>query len=407
MKEKGQKRRLHRPTLAIAICVVVFGLIFGFVAFKNAMIAKYMRSYKAPASTVSVMMVKAHSWHPELSSVGTVQAKQGVTLSPQVAGVVTKIFFRSGQMVQKGQELIELDTDVLKAELAQAKAQAHLARLTFKRQQKLYQEHAVSASDFDNARATLESDQAAVAKAKSLLDQKTIRTPFSGQLGIRQVNLGQYLNAGDAITSLQMLSPIYVNYYLPEQDINQLSIGQSVDLTVDSFPGHVFKGKIHAIDAQVGNDTKSIEVQAVFANQDKQAKLLPGMFGQVATILPTQNRVITIPKDIIDYTLYGDSVFVIDHAAAKTKLADKVPVKSAQKAKTAKDNMPPVETVKAVNLTIGLSKGNQVEVLKGLTVGDQVVTQGQIKLRNGSSVIIVPAPGAAKSSQPVKSAIHS
>ena len=366
--EPKKRKRLWTIVATITL-VVVFGLIFGFVAFKNLMIAQYMRHYVPPPASVSVVSVQSRAWHPYIASVGNLQAIQGVNVSPQVAGVVTKIYFKSGQVIQQGQPLVTLDTDVLEAQLNRYKATANLAKIDYDRQAKLYRDRAIAQSTYDSAFASLAEDMATVKQYEALLRQKTIVAPFTGKVGIRLVSLGQYLSAGDTITNLQMLNPIYLNYFVPEQDINKLYLGQKVEISVDAYPGKVFIGKIHAIDAQASTETKSMEVQAIFGNTDNKAWLYPGMYTQVKTILPQQKKVVTVPEVAIDYTLYGDSVFVIVR----------------QKNKSGKQ-----ETIaKKVYITTGEAQQNEVPVIKGLKAGQQVVVQGQIKLQSNTPVKII------------------
>lgn len=368
-----KKRQWVWSIVFIVAVLVVFGSIFGFVAFKNWMAARYMAHFRPPPATVSIATVQSKTWHPYLSSVGTLQAIQGGDISPQVSGIVTEIYFQSGEILEKSQPIIRLDVDVLQAELNRYKAAEKLAEIDFKRQGKLYKEHAIAQSTYDQALANLSGDTATVKQYEALLQQKTIVAPFSGKVGIRQVSLGQYLDAGDVITNLQMLNPIHLNYYVPEQNISQVHVGQAVEMTVESYPGQVFEGKVNAVDAQINQDAKSIEVQAVFQNTDDKHLLYPGMYAQVRTILPQEEHVITIPQEAINYTLYGDSVFVIE-----------------QKKEQKKDKQAKMQTLaKKVSITTGVALQNQVPVTKGLTAGQQVVVQGQIKLQDATPVKIV------------------
>lgn len=376
-----KSRKITWSVIALALLFIIFGLIFGFVAFKNAMIAEYMAHYKMPPMTVAVAQVKAQTWHPKIDSIGRAEAVQGSKISPQVTGIVSKIYFQSGQMIKAGAPLIHLSSSSAEAELARAKAMLKLAELDFERQSKLYRDKVVSQSDYDKSKAALEEDQANVQHYKSSLAHKTILAPYDGKLGIRKVSLGQYLSPGDAITHLQQLAPIFVNYYVPEQYIGELKVGQPVDVMVDAYPAKQFKGEITAIDARVSRATKSIEVQATFQNASH--KLYPGMYVQVATILPEQKQVMTIPQEAIDYNIYGDAVYVlspIKQSAGKAK-----PV-SPQKSKSS----PAVYIAHKMYVTLGEAQGNQVPVIKGLKVGQKVVVEGQIKLHDNTPVTIVP-----------------
>jgi membrane fusion protein (multidrug efflux system) len=361
-----------RLIIVLASLFLLFGAIFGYRIFVNYEISKYMANFQMPPVVVSVATAKAETWQPYISSVGTLQAVQGVNVSPQVSGIVKEIDFSSGQMVNKGQVLIKLDTDVLVAQLQGDIAAQKLAQLNYNRDVKLYKVGAIAKSELDTDLSTLQQDQADTAQTKQLIAQKIITAPFAGKLGIRQVNIGQYLNPGDVITDLQTVDPIYVNYYVPQQDISKLTIGQDVELTVGTYPGVTFKGKINAIDAEVSDDNKSIAVQAVISNDDPKNMLYPGMFAAVTTLLPQQENVITVPQIAISYTLYGNSVFVVtDQTDKKTGKTTKI--------------------AKRVYVTTGDQRGDIVAVSQGIKAGDVVVTDGQIKLQDVNPVSIAPA----------------
>ncbi|MDF2939503.1 MAG: efflux transporter periplasmic adaptor subunit [Gammaproteobacteria bacterium] len=360
-----------RLIIVLSVLFVLFGGIFGYHIFVNYEINKYLAHMQMPPAAVSVATAKTETWQPSISSVGTLAAVQGVNISPQVSGIVKEIDFTSGQMVKKGQVIIKLDTDVLKAQLQGDIAAQKLAQLNYNRDAQLLKVGAVARSQVDSDLSTLQQDKANTEQTQQELNQKIITAPFSGKLGIRQINLGQYLNPGDTITDLQTVDPIYVNYYVPQQNISQLTIGQDITVTVGTYPGVVFKGQINAIDAEVSNDNKSIAVQALIKNSDPKNMLYPGMFASVTTLLPQQESVITVPQIAISYTLYGNSVFVV----------------TDQKDKDGKTT----KTAKRVYVTTGDQRGDEVAITQGIKSGDVVVTDGQIKLQDVNPIIIVPS----------------
>ncbi|MDF2529599.1 MAG: acriflavin resistance periplasmic protein [Gammaproteobacteria bacterium] len=364
-----------RLIIVVSVLILIFGGIFGFRIFVDYKINSYMAHMQMPPAVVSVTTATTATWQPSIASVGTLEAVQGVNISSQVSGIVKEIDFSSGQMVKKGQVLIKLDTDVLKAQLQGDIAAQKLAQLNYDRSVRLYKVGAVAKADLDSDLSTLQQDQANTAQTQQEIAQKIITAPFSGKLGIRQINIGQYLNPGDVITDLQTVDPIYVNYTISQQDISKLTIGQDVTITVGTYPGVIFKGKINAIDAEVSNDSKSIAVQALVKNDNPQAMLYPGMFADVTTLLPQQENVVTVPQIAIAYTLYGNSVFVVTDQAGKDGKSTKI--------------------AKRVYVTTGDQRGDEVAILQGIKAGDVIVTDGQIKLQDTNPVTIAPTPSSS------------
>jgi membrane fusion protein (multidrug efflux system) len=375
-------KRLSPMTKRVLLTIVgLLVLLFLIVGIRGCQIYGAIKKFEGmhlPSPMVSTTTAKAITWHPYINSVGSLTAIQGINVSSQVSGVVTKIDFDSGQLIKQGQIIVVLDTNVLQAQLDNAKAALTLAQITFDRQGKLYQQSAISKSDYDSAKATLDQDQANVAQQQALLNQKIIRAPFTGVLGIREVSLGQFVNAGDMITNLQQLDPIFVDYSVPQETVSQLYVNQPVEVTLPAYPKVIFKGKVTAIGKQLDATTRSISVRAELTNANEQ--LLPGMFITVHTMLPPLSNVVTVPQSAITYTLYGDSVFVV------------VPQTQAEAAEAAtKVKIPSTFTgyqVKQVYITTGAMQQDQVAVTKGFKAGDIVVTAGQIKLQNGSSVAL-------------------
>lgn len=361
-----KKKRLIGGIVVVAVFVIIFAVIFGWKVFVNIQVKKYLANFTMPASEVSVAKAKQVTWQPFIESTGNIQALNGVNVTPQTSGLVTAIYFKSGQMVTKGQKLVQIDPREAKAQLDNAIAAVKLAEIDYHRQLRLYKKAAVSKSTLDTATATLAEDRARVEQYRAQLSYKTIRAPFSGKIGIKDVDLGQYLNSGDTIANLQTLDPIHVNYYVPEQDISKLYIGQPVELTVGTYPGVKFTGKVMALDSQVSDQTKSIEVQALVPNHNPKALLLPGMFAMVHTLLPKQDNLVVVPQTAITYTLYGDSVYVVAYRTNK---------KGKREA-----------YAKLTYVDIGQQRGNLVAITKGLKVGQQVVSEGQVKLQDGATI---------------------
>ena len=370
------KKRLRLPmTLMIIGLVILFGGVFGWDIVKAYFTSKYFANFQPPPMVISATYAKSETWHPYLSTIGDVVAINGVNVTPQLAGQIDKIYFESGQTVQVGQSLVKLNTDLDEQDLKNYQAQLHLANLNFQRQSKLYKTKSVAESALDEAKTTLQQDQALVQKTQVTIEQKTIRAPFAGKIGIRQINLGQYVSPGDTIVSLQSLDPLYVNFTLPEQDYPLLYLGQPVTLTVDAYAKENFQGKITAINSEISNDTRNILIQAIIPNPN--LKLVPGMFASVDVILPQQTNVITIPQTAISYSLYGDSVFVLTPQTIPT----------AQNTKQA-SNTKTIYKATRVYVTIGEERDNVVAITKGLNADQLVATSGQLKLNDGTSVII-------------------
>lgn len=357
---------IKRFSVAIIILLLIFGGTLTWYVVRTVMTKRYFANYEMPAVSVSTTTAKTKTWHPNIYSVGTLQAVNGVEVNSEVPGQVIKIYFKSGQYVKKGDQLILLDDAVDRQTLNNYQAQLHLDTVNHRRQLELYKINATSKLKLDTAEAQMLQSQANVTSAQVNVMKKHIVAPFSGKLGIRQINLGQYLTAGQAIVLLQSLDPMFVNFDLPEQYLKLIHMGQEVRITTDALPGKVFVGKVSAVNSSVQIDTRSLSVQAEFTNKDLE--LYPGLFANVTLILPEKRNVITIPQTAVNYSLYGDSVYVV------TKGKDK-------KGKSAL-----IAQQKFVN--VGERRGTVVEIKKGLNVGDTVVTAGQLKLHPGSRVII-------------------
>lgn len=320
-----------------------------------------------PVTTVSTMKLSLTEWQPELKAVGTLRAVNGVQLAIETAGVVEKVAFNSGEEIQANQILIQLDSSVERAQLESLNATLQLAEVNYARSKSQAKVKNVSQSQLDTDAAALRSARAQVEEQKALLLRKELRAPFAGKLGISNISTGQYLKAGDEVVSIQQLDPIYVDFYLPQQALAQLALQQNITLTIDSVPGKLFSGKITAIDALVDTETRNIRVQATVANPDH--RLLPGMFANVAIAAGKAQHYLTVPQTAVVYNSFGDIVYVVDKVPAKDGEAEKL-------------------TARQVFVTLGPGRGDQVAILKGLKEGAEIITSGQLKLKNGAEVVI-------------------
>jgi membrane fusion protein (multidrug efflux system) len=371
-----------RMIIMLVLVGAVFGGIFGFQAFKGKMMKKFMSSKGSPPQTVSAMKAAYQEWQPQLEAVGSLHAVNGVDVSPQVAGTVTAIPFQQGEEVKKGDVLLQLYADDDIAKMKALEVAAELAKTTYERDKKQLEVKAVSQQTIDTDAANLKQAVANVAEQQALVDKKTIRAPFSGQLGIRAVDLGQYLNAGTTIVSLQALDPIYLDFSIPQKQLGAIKIGQKVTARTDTFPGETFVGKIAVINPEVDTTTLNVKVRAKLENPHH--KLLPGMYATVDIANGSPQRYITLPQTAITYNPYGDIVYLVE-----------------SQGKDEKGN--PKLIAKQMIVTTGETRGDQVAVVNGVKEGDTVVTAGQIKLRNGVPLIINNAiePSFEPNPQPV------
>lgn len=323
-------------------------------------------SQPQPAPTVTLIEVLETDWEPTLSAVGTIQAVQGVEVNNEVAGQVTAITFQSGAMVKRGEILARLADDVDRADLEGLQAAERLARIKLERTRALLKDRAVAQGDFDEISAQLDQARALVKAKQATIEKKTIRAPFDGRLGIRRINLGQFLPEGSPIVPLQTLDPIYVDFALPERHLARLAVGQGVQVRVSAYPDRTFAGQIEVINPGIDQGTRNVQVRSRLANPD--LALRPGMFARVAVLLPREQDVLVIPREAIAFNTYGDSVFVIQEQAGKT-------------------------LVERRQISTGETRGNEIAVVAGLAAGDRVVLSGQVKLMSGQEVrIVTPAP---------------
>ena len=354
----------RRMILTVGVMLVLLTAL-GFVKFKQVQTAIAAgSSFQPPPTAVTSLVASQEQWAGSLSMIGTVEAVHGVTVSADLPGIVDKITFESGQYVRQGEVLVELDTRQEHAQLASLEAQRELAKVNYDRMDGLVKAGVISRMEYDQATAQQKSTIANVAEIRATIERKTIRAPFSGVLGIRKVNLGQYLAGGGPIVPLQSLNPIYVNFGVPQQTASQIRAGRTLRVTTEDVAGQAFTGRVTAVDSVVDETTRNIQVQATLSNPD--GKLKPGMFVQVEVALGAPQPVIALPTSAISYAPYGDSVYVI------TDLKD-----------------PKGQTYRGVRqqfVKVGASRGDQVAVISGIKAGDEVVTSGVFKLRNGAAV---------------------
>ncbi|PYX10053.1 MAG: efflux transporter periplasmic adaptor subunit [Acidobacteria bacterium] len=353
-----------RMILMLGVVLLLVGGL-GFVKYRQIQAASQGGSFQPPPTAVTTIVAQREMWPSTLNIIGTTAAIQGVTVGADLPGTVAKINFESGKSVHAGDVLVELDTRQERAQLAAAEADRDLARITYGRQQQLVNQGVVARTEYDNAEAQQKSTDAKVGEIRATIERKTVHAPFSGILGIRQINLGQYLAAGQAIVSLQALNPIYVNFGVPQQESNKVQIGRTLRITSDNLPGVQFAGRVTAVDSVINEATRNIQIQATLSNP--QGKLRPGMFVQVDVGIGASRQVVTLPASAINYAPYGDSVFVV------TDLQD------PQSKKTYRG-------VRQQFVKVEGSRGDQVAIISGLNAGDEVVSSGVFKLRNGAPV---------------------
>ncbi|HXZ32342.1 MAG TPA: efflux RND transporter periplasmic adaptor subunit [Terriglobales bacterium] len=352
----------------MAVMLVVMAIVLsalGFIKFRQVESAvNASAGFQPPPEAVTSIVARQQAWPSTMSVIGTMEAVHGVMVSADLPGTVAKINFESGQSVELGDVLVELDTRQERAQLAALEAQRDLAAANYARMKQLVSEGVISRMEYDQATAQQKETDANVAQTRATIERKTIRAPFSGIVGIRKVNLGQYLAAGDAIVQLQSLNPIYVDFGVPQQTAGQVRVGSNVHVTSENLAGMAFTGRVTALDSVVDQTTRNVQIQATLPNP--AGKLKPGMFVQVELSFGESRQVIALPASAISYAPYGDSVFVI------TDLKD-----------------PKGQTYRGVRqqfVKIEASRGDQVAIVSGVNPGDEVVTSGVFKLRNGAAV---------------------
>jgi multidrug efflux system membrane fusion protein len=353
------------------LLALVLGLFYGFNRFRSHAIAQFFAQHKPPPAEISAAMVATVALPRFARGIGSLVAVHQVTVNPEVGGRVTRIFFEPGERVKAGDPLVQLNDAPDQGDLANYEAQAHLAQLSLERARMLHRSDFASQETVDQDQAQLDEARAQMMKTEAVIAQKLIRAPFGGRLGLRQIDLGQYLNPGAPIVTLTDLSMLYVNFTLPSYRRPEIAVGQRVEVTSDAYPGRTFAAKVTTIEPQISPDTRTIEVQATMPNPD--GALLPGMFIDAAVVLPSRPDTMVLPETAVEYTLYGDSVYVIREAG---KDAQGHPLLTAVRT--------PVKT--------GARWGGKVAILEGLKPGERVVAAGQIKVQNGARVVVAGPP---------------
>jgi membrane fusion protein (multidrug efflux system) len=356
---------MKKVIIGIAIVLLVVAGLGGIKGLQIKTLIASAKSFSQPPETVSSAVVHEEKWQGTLTAIGSVTAVQGVTVTPELAGTVREINFESGAVVAKGDLLVKLDTSSEEAQLRSLEAQVQWAKVSLDRQSTLRTNQLVSASDYDSAEAAWKQAVANSDATRAIIEKKTLRAPFAGKLGIRQINLGQYLDAGKPIVSLQALSPVYADFSLPQQELGKMQTGMRVRVTTDTYPDRRFEGTLVAINPDLDSTTRSIGLRAAFENADQA--LRPGMFAKVETLLPEEKTVLVIPATCVLSAPYGDSVYVIEQA----------PQTVGQK---------PGLTVRQQFIRTGEARGDLITVESGLKPGDKVVSAGVFKLRNGMAV---------------------
>jgi membrane fusion protein (multidrug efflux system) len=358
-----------RMIIMLVLVGLLLFLLIGWNVMGQIMMKKAMSSMTAPPQTVTSTKVEFSEWRPAQDAIGTLRAVRGADLAFDVPGLVTRVEIESGQEVDKGDLLIELSADDDRAEVRRLEADAALAKVTFDRAKRQLDANAISKADFDRAAADLEARQAAVAKQKAVVAKKQLRAPFDGRAGIVTVSPGAYLSPGTTVVTLQQLDPVYADFFVPQGQLGKLEVGQKVTLGLDAFREQEFLGELSAIDPKVDQGTRNVRVEAKVPNPDRL--LVPGMFANVSVELGEHQRYLTVPQTAVTFNPYGETVFTV--------------VPSKGKDDKGKAKLP---TAQQVFVTTGPRRGDQVAILTGIKEGTEIVTSGQLKLKNGTPLII-------------------
>jgi membrane fusion protein (multidrug efflux system) len=358
---------IKRMIIMLIIVSIILGGIFGFINFKERMIKEYMASQGEPIHTVSTITANAMDWLPKMEAVGSLQASQGTNISAEVPGIVEEIYFKQGDNVKLGMPLLQLRAKDEQAKLEALKATAEINRITYNRNLAQFEVNAISKQTLDIDKANLEVATANVNQQQALLNKKLIRAPFTGKLGIRLVDVGQYLEAGTAISTLQALDTIFVDFFLPQQALSSLKTGQQITINSDTYPSDSFTGDITVINPIVDTNTRNVQIRATLNNP--KHKLLPGMYVTVSITTGSAQRYITLPRTTITFNSFGSTVYKLENNGQDEKGKAKLIAKQSL-------------------VTTGATRGDQITILTGVKEGETIVTTGQIKLRNGSPVTV-------------------
>lgn len=365
---------IRKIAIGVGLVAVALLLLGGIKAMQIGAMVEAGENFQMPPTTVTSAQVQREDWEQSIPAVGSVTSVNGAELRAEAPGRVVEINFQSGDPVKAGDVLVRLDIETERAQLKAAEASLDLARLELDRAENLRQTRTISASEFDRASASHKEAEAQVENIRAMIDKKTVEAPFDGLAGIRRVNIGSYVSAGDPIVPLQSLDPVFIDFSLPQRTLSEIESGLRVEAVVDSFPDEVFVGRLTATNPGLNASTRMITVQATFENPDH--RLRPGMFATVRVIRPQRREVLTIPSTAILHAPYGNSVFLIEKAETP-KDDDDQP-----------DGGQPELVIRQQFIRTGESRGDFTEVLSGLDEGERIVGAGVFKLRNGSPVVV-------------------
>ncbi|HET6377988.1 MAG TPA: efflux RND transporter periplasmic adaptor subunit [Methylocella sp.] len=368
------KRSIVFLSVLILMAVLTGGLWHFQFAVKPGMIKQLILQSAPPAPTVAAAQAVIETWIPRLPAIGTFRALQEIDIAPQIGGAIVAINVESGQDVEKGTPLFEIDNTVEQADLKNNLAILKNAELALQRQRELIQRASTAKANYDQAEAARDSAAAAVERVRAIIKQKTLTAPFAGRLGIRKLDLGQYVSPGTSLITLQQVDPIYVDFPIPENSLSALKPGQTIEIDVDAYPGEIFQGVIKTIDARIALESRNVWVRGKVENKKKQ--LWPGMFANVNVIAGEPQRVVTLPRTAVTYSLYGESVFVLHPEPPSTGGAQAAPGAAAL----------PLMRVERRAVRAGGVRGDRVAIVEGIAPGDMVVSEGQIKLQSGALV---------------------
>jgi membrane fusion protein, multidrug efflux system len=356
-----------RMTIMLLAVGLVLGGVFGFQMFMKTMVKKFMSAMAQPPQTVSTATAAMQEWQPQIEAVGSLRAVNGADLAFEVSGIVKELHFNSGDDVAAGDVLVTLRADDDIAKLDALQATSALSQINHQRDQEQFKIKAVSQATLDTDAANLKNAKAQVAEQQAVIAKKTLRAPFTGNLGVRAVDIGQYISAGTTVVTLQALDPIYADFFLPQQAFNQIRLEQAVTIKIDTYPNQDFAGTITAINPKVDPATRNVQVRATLNNPDR--RLLPGMYATINVAAGEKQSYVTLPQTAVTYNPYGETVYLVEDKGMDPKGQ-------------------PQLTARQVFVTAGLKRGDQVAILSGVEDGQTVVTAGQIKLRNGSPLMI-------------------
>jgi membrane fusion protein, multidrug efflux system len=373
MRMNARSNRKPSTTKRMVIMIIIVGVLLGGLVginiYGKMMGAEYAANMKAPPQTVSSMKASSQNWQPEQASVGSLRAVKGADLAFDVGGIVSKVNVKSGEEVKQGQLLVELNADDIVAQQRSLEANTALLKTTLNRAQQQLAYKGISQAEYDSAAANLKAAQAGVAQQAALVGKRQLRAPFDGRIGIVTLTPGSYINAGTAVVTLQQLDPVFVDFNVPQRSLGELKVGQKLELTLDGIADKRFEGIVTAISPKVDGSSRNAQVEASVPNPDQLLK--PGMFANVALQVGDQQTYLTLPQSAVTFNPYGETVFLVVPSDKKNEKGEPEP-----------------PTAQSVFVTTGSRRGDQVAILTGVKDGDEVVTSGQLKIKNGTPLII-------------------